>query len=40
MCFGKKGFPIVDKKKSKVVKLKKKEEFLMPLKKPFIPKNQ
>lgn len=39
MCFGKKGFPIVDKKKAKLSSLKKKE-FLMPLKKPFIPKNQ
>lgn len=39
MCFGKKGFPIVDKKKASC-QVKKKEEFLMPLKKPFIPKNQ
>lgn len=31
MCFGKKGFPIVDKKKAKLSIFKKKEEFLMPL---------
>lgn len=37
MCFGKKGLSI---KRKQSCQVKKKEELLMPLKKPFIPKNQ